>query len=255
MITKQTLIDDLKKIGIDPKGTLLCHISLKSVGKTENGADTVMDALCEYMKDGMLVIPCHTWSNVNAESPIFDVNETEPCIGVLPNLFRKREGVIRTLHPTHSLCVYGKNAAEFAKGQEKFDTPCAPGSCYGRLIEMNAQVLLIGVDFSRNTSVHCIEEIAKVPNRLAAAPQALSVRDYDGNLISTPSIRHENANSNYYVKLEEVMFKKGLLAFVRFGEAKCRFFFEKDLADICLKLLEQNIDLFGDDSPIDKSLY
>ena len=128
MITKAALLEDLDRAGIDPHGMLLCHFSMKKIGPVENGADTVLDALMEYMKNGLLIVPCHTWSNVNDENPVFDVRETKPCVGLLPDLFRRRKGVVRTLHPTHSLCVYGPRAQAFAEGQERFDTPCAPGS-------------------------------------------------------------------------------------------------------------------------------
>ena len=127
MITKAALLEDLGRAGIDPHGMLLCHFSMKKIGPVENGADTVLDALMEYMKNGLLIVPCHTWSNVDDENPVFDVRETKPCVGLLPDLFRRREGVVRTLHPTHSLCVYGPRAQAFAEGQERFDTPCAPG--------------------------------------------------------------------------------------------------------------------------------
>lgn len=126
MITKAALLEDLDRAGIDPHGMLLCHFSMKKIGPVENGADTVLDALMEYMKNGLLIVPCHTWSNVNDENPVFDVRETKPCVGLLPDLFRRRKGVVRTLHPTHSLCVYGPRAQAFAEGQERFDTPCAP---------------------------------------------------------------------------------------------------------------------------------
>ena len=144
MITKAALLEDLDRAGIDPHGMLLCHFSMKKIGPVENGADTVLDALMEYMKNGLLIVPCHTWSNVNDENPVFDVRETKPCVGLLPDLFRRRKGVVRTLHPTHSLCVYGPRAQAFAEGQERFDTPCAPGSCYGELLRQNAQVMIGG---------------------------------------------------------------------------------------------------------------
>lgn len=93
MITKAALLEDLDRAGIDPHGMLLCHFSMKKIGPVENGADTVLDALMEYMKNGLLIVPCHTWSNVNDENPVFDVRETKPCVGLLPDLFRRRKGV------------------------------------------------------------------------------------------------------------------------------------------------------------------
>lgn len=253
--TVNSLQEDLRRAGIDPHGVLLCHLSMKQIGPVDGGPEAVLDALMSYMEDGLLVIPCHTWANVGAENPLFDVLATKPCVGLLPDRFRRRPGVIRTLHPTHSLCVYGKGAEEFAVGQERFDTPCAPGSCYGELERRNAQVMMIGVTFACNTSVHCIEEVAHVPNRLSREKQALWVRRADGTEIAVPSFRHENANSDYYVKLEPVMRWRGLLHETFFGAARTLLFREKDLFRVTLELLDRNPDLFGDDAPVPLAWY
>ena len=253
--TADSLREDLRRAGIDPHGVLLCHLSMKQIGPVDGGPDAVLDALMSYMEDGLLVIPCHTWANVGADNPVFDVLETKPCVGLLPDLFRRRPGVIRTLHPTHSLCMYGKGAEEFAAGQERFDTPCAPGSCYGELERRDAQVMMIGVTFACNTSVHCIEEVARVPNRLSREKQALRVRRADGTEIAVPSFRHENANSDYYVKLEPVMRWRGLLRETSFGAARTLLFREKDLFRVTLGLLARNPDLFGDGAPVPPEWY
>ena len=50
--TKEDLIKDLDRLGIDRNGTLLVHSSYKSIGDVEGGGETVIDALMEYMKDG-----------------------------------------------------------------------------------------------------------------------------------------------------------------------------------------------------------
>lgn len=255
MYTKQDLLDQLSKAGITKEGILLVHISLKSMGELENRADTVLDALMEYKKDGLLVIPTHTWNNVNGEDSVYDVLNTVSCVGILPEIFRKREGVVRTLHPTHSLGVYGKGAEEFAAGEEKCNTPCAPNSCYGKLIDQNAQVLLVGVNFGRNTSVHCIEEMMNVPNRIKETAELYKIIDKDGSKIELPSYRHNNANSDLYVKLEPVMKKKGVLHEVKLGDADCLCFYEQDLLKVTRSLLERNIHLLDDDVPADKSWY
>ena len=255
MVSKKTLMEDLARIGIDPHGTLLCHLSMKAIGPVDGGADAVLDALTEYMKDGLLVIPSHTWANVNDEQPVFDRASTPVCVGLLPEMFRKRPGVIRSNHPTHSLCAIGADAAEFCAGQERFDTPCAPQSCYGELARRNAQVLMIGVDFSRNTSVHCIEEVAQVPNRIGPGRHQLYWTDETGAVHALPSLRHENADSSYYVKLEPVMRARKLLQTVHFGHAETLLFRERDLFDTVLELLGRDIDLLGDDLPVPESWY
>ena len=52
MHTWESLMKQLEQLGIVGKGTLLVHSSMKSMGHVEGGADTVLDALTAYMKDG-----------------------------------------------------------------------------------------------------------------------------------------------------------------------------------------------------------
>ena len=84
MHTKESLMLDLARLGIDPRGTLFVHSSYKSIGDVEGRADTVLDALMEYMKDGLLALPTHTWNNVNLQNPVMDVLYTPVCVGILP---------------------------------------------------------------------------------------------------------------------------------------------------------------------------
>ena len=153
-------------------------------------------------------------------------------------------------------CAFtGPRAQAFAEGQERFDTPCAPGSCYGELLRQNAQVMMVGVTFACNTSVHCIEEIANVPGRLTAEHHPLFVRDQSGRLLSVPSRRHQNANSDHYVKLEPVMFHRNVLRRVPFGNAECLLFRGKDLLAVTLELLKKDPDLFGSGAPVPPEWY
>ena len=77
MHTKESLMQDLADIGICPTDTLLVHSSMKSIGQVDDGADAVLDAFSEYLSQGLLVMPAHTWSYINANHPIFDVRESE----------------------------------------------------------------------------------------------------------------------------------------------------------------------------------
>lgn len=156
--TRQDLLNALKELNINPKGTLLVHSSMKSIGEVEGGADTVLDAFSEYMKEGLLVLPTHTWGTIDMNTLRFDVNETKCCVGILPELFRKRPGVIRSWHPSHSVAALGKDAAEFVADNELCDTPCARTSPWGKLLDRDAQIMLLGVDLTRNTFIHGVEE-------------------------------------------------------------------------------------------------
>jgi len=65
----------------------------------------------------------------------------------------KRRGVVRSLHPTHSIAAYGKEASLYTQGEENCSSPCAPGGCWDRLRTINAKILLVGVTHIRNTYI------------------------------------------------------------------------------------------------------
>src|SRR5690606_4861876 len=111
------------------------------------------DVLSDYMQEGLLVLPTHTWSYIKKENPKFYVETSETCVGILTELFRKRPGVVRSWHPTHSVAALGKDAAEFVAGDEKCETPCARESVYGKLLDRKGTILLVGVDLRRNTFI------------------------------------------------------------------------------------------------------
>ena len=59
-MTKSSIINDLKSMGLTGSETILIHSSMKAVGNVEGGADTVLDALMEFFADGLLLLPTHT---------------------------------------------------------------------------------------------------------------------------------------------------------------------------------------------------
>ncbi len=255
MHKKESLIKDLERFGIDRRGTLLVHSSMKSIGEVEGGADTVLDALSEYMKEGLLVLPAHTWSYIKAHNPKFYVEDSPSCVGILPELFRKRPGVVRSLHPTHSVAALGKDAVEFTTGDEKFDTPCARGSSWGKLLDRKAQIMLIGVDFRRNTFIHGIEEWVDIPGRISDEHEQLYTVLKDGTEISVPSRRHIGHTSEKYFKVEEICEKNNAMHKGNFGDAVVCVCDTVKMTELLVKMLKIEPALFSDDSDVERKFY
>ena len=243
---KQQLKDQLESMGLKGDETILIHSSMKAIGAVDGGADTVLDAWMEYFKDGLLLLPTHTWKTVNADNPVYNPDTTPSCVGLLTNMFMKRDGVIRSLHPTHSMSGYGKNAAEYLAGEEYNNTPCTPGGCYDRLKEVGGKVLLVGVGHERNTYIHSVEEVLNVPNRLSDMPMELVIelqeesnnsgklppynrdegwkKHTDNKLCRKVYVRkHYNAQqphiSEDFVKLNQIFLDSGVVKKVKFGDA------------------------------------
>jgi len=238
---KIDLISDLKKMGINQKGTLMVHMSYKSIGDVDGRGDTVIDALIEYMKDGLLVLPAHTWSNVGEKNPVMDVLYTPSCVGAMTELFRKKKAVIRSLHPTHSLAAIGADSKLFLSGEEQIKTPCGKDGAYYKLWERDAQILLIGVNFSSNTFIHGVEEWDGAEGSISANKTDLYVIDYEGRRIYTPQYRHCSVlGSDTFTKLEDPAIQKGILRFGKFGDSTTRIMSTKQLREMTAVFLRDD---------------
>ncbi|MEN1988023.1 AAC(3) family N-acetyltransferase [Paenibacillus hubeiensis] len=256
MHTQASLLQQLQQLGIDGKGTLLMHSSMKSIGEVEGGADTVLDALTEYMKEGLLVLPTHTWSTINASNPMFHVESSPCCVGILPELFRKRPGVVRSWHPTHSVAALGRDAEAFTKDDHLFDTPCARGSAWGKLLDRQATIILVGVDLKRNTFIHGVEEWVDIPGRLTDGHEPLCTVLPDGTKIQVPSRRHCGLSwSEHFWKVDEVLEREGAMYKGKLGDAVVRVCNAAKVAEVITGMLRENPDLFSDNEPLKDDLY
>lgn len=254
--SKESLMNDMRKLKIDRNGTLMVHSSFKSIGEVEGGAETVIDALIEYMKDGLLVLPTHTWKDVEGDGSKFYVETSASCIGILPELFRKREDVIRGTHPTHSVAAIGKGAEDLVEDSHLFDTPCSRKSPYGKLLDNRAQIMLLGVNHSSNTFIHGIEEWVDIPGRLTDSHEQLFTVLANGEELSVPSRRHRGVNwSLHFPKVDRILEENAAVHRGSFGDAECRICDSENLTRIIFGMLAINPDLFSDDKPVDLELY
>lgn len=258
MYTKEQLKEQIKNLGVQAHDTLLVHSSMKSMGKVDGGADTVLDAFSEYLQQGLLVLPTHTWEQINETYNVFDVLSEPSCVGLLTNLFRKRPGVFRSWHPTHSVAALGDDAADFIQGEEALDTPCSRKGCWGKLYERKAKVLFLGVNLSSNTIIHGVEEWADVPRRITDGHTLLKIRTPDGRLLDRPMRRHSSPVSDLsgnYVKLTTPLLERGIAMQGKIGDAKSILIEVAPMVELTMELLERNPDLFLDQDPVPKEWY
>ena len=257
--TKEQLVQQLRSMGIKATDSLLVHSSMKSVGEVQGGADTLIDALMEAVSEGMLMMPAHTWKQMSTEYSLFDP-QTEPvCVGIIPELFRKRPGVVRSLHPTHSMAVYGQGAEEYMKGEEERTTPCAPEGCWGRLKNVKAKILLIGVTHARNTYIHSIEESYDVPERFTDEPVRFQIKLPDDSVKNVDMYRHYNKKeahiSEMYDKMEAGYEQTGAAKKVRLGDAQCILCDAEKLYEVTGRILTKEVNCFIDRESIPKEWY
>lgn len=245
MHTKGSLIAQLKTM-LPSNATVLMHSSCKSLGPLENGADTLLDALMDYFSDGLVVLPTHTWATVGKKQPVFDVLESPVCVGILPELFRKRPGVYRSWHPTHSVAAWGADAEAFTRGDENCLTPCARDSAWGRLYDRDAWALMVGVELERMTFFHGVEEWADIPGRVDMEhPNRYVVIPPEGPRIINGYYPHIGDPSRLFPKVEDALLREGAMVKTQLGDATVRLVSCRKSADLLMEILKKDPYIFG----------
>ncbi len=171
---------DFADLGIRHGDTVLMHSSMKALG-TEETPQTFLNELCEYLGEkGTLLLPALTYSNVGEHQPLFSVRETEPCIGLLPRVFVKMQGVVRSMHPTHSCAAKGYRALEMTSRHHLDKTPVGENSPFRILADVEGKILMVGDINDHCTFMHGMEEIASAPYCLNKETTRYILEDYDG---------------------------------------------------------------------------
>ena len=258
MYTKDDLKRHLAEMNFFPWDTVLVHSSMKSIGEVEGGADTVLDAFSEYFSDGLLIFPTHSWATIDEKHYIYDPEKEPSCVGLLTNMFMKRPGVVRSLHPTHSVAVLGARAKEFIEGEEFATTPCPRNGCWGRLIEERAKILFLGCPLTKFTFVHGPEEWLDIPDRLAPNAIDLKIKMPDGTYLDSCFHKHQcsfgNVSDNFG-KLTEPLIAKGIAQRGKFGDAECIIADAARSSDFVIRLLQTDPEIFNDPSPIPEEYF
>ena len=86
-------------------------------------------------------------------------------MGLITEVFRRSPEVVRSIHPTHSVAVWGNRTDAIIAGHEHAETPCGRHTPYGRLLEYDGKILLAGVP--ANTMTFCYFVLEELEPRLA----------------------------------------------------------------------------------------
>ena len=156
---KREIAEGLKKMNIFSNDTLLIHSSYKSLGKRSLTAKELLKLFIDYLSDGTLLFPALSHKYVTPQTPCFDYRKTSSCIGYLPEVFRTQFNVIRSIHPTHSVCAIGKEAVSITNLHGKDETPCGKHSPFTLLPKYNGKILMLGCGLKPNTFMHSVEEM------------------------------------------------------------------------------------------------
>lgn len=258
-VTRDRIVGDLRTLGLRNGDTVFVHSSMSRVGYVLGGADTVIDGILEIVGDrGTVIMPAFTMDKSMKDTLesgfLFDPNLSRTTMGIIPETFRKRDGVYRSLHPTHSVCAYGMLASWITEGHETCETTFGVGTPFHKLWQIDGRILGIGVDLSPVTFYHVIEDIRK----------DFPVRVYDGigytaklfnhshNILQVtvrahdPDVAKTRIEKNQWVRnfSEEYFRSRGVLTEGRIGKARSWIANARDLYEAQCDLLANGLTIY-----------
>jgi aminoglycoside 3-N-acetyltransferase len=182
--TTDSLTVDLRTLGLFNGMTLLVHSSLSALGWVCGGAVAVIGAFeAAIGKAGTLVMPSFTgdnsdpaywrnppvpeswWQTIRDQLPAFDPDLTPSRnVGAIAEAFRKQPGTSRSGHPQVSFSARGPQSAQIVSSHP-LDYALGDRGPLGRLYDSGAYILLFGVGYHNNTSLHLAEYRAAFPGK------------------------------------------------------------------------------------------
>ncbi len=184
IVLKDDIVKALKEVGVCPGQAIMVHTSLSNLGFVCGGAQVVIEALLESVGEkGTIMMPAQSWKNLDPESgvhweepkewwqlirdnwPAYNKEITPTnTMGAVAEMFRRWPGAVRSDHPARSVAAYGKYA-EYLTENHDLSNIFGDGAPIGRLYELDGYVLLIGVGYDKNTSLHLADARAEYPGK------------------------------------------------------------------------------------------
>lgn len=255
-ITKEEIKKAFSDLGMHKGQTLMVHTSLSSIGYVCGGAQTVIEALTETVgTEGTIMMPTQSWKNLDPEDgvhwtvpkehwqiirdnwPAYDKNITPTnTMGAVSEMFRSWPGAIRSDHPARSVAAWGKHAKELTS-EHSLSNIFGEGSPIGKLYELDGYVLLIGVDYDKNTSIHLADVRADYPSKHNCVEHSAIMENGERVWKSYETLFVDGED---FVDIGAAFEKEHEVKKVTLGDATLRLMKQRELVDFSVDWIEKN---------------
>jgi aminoglycoside 3-N-acetyltransferase len=226
------VLDQLRALGVKAGGVLLVHTSFRTVRPVEGGPLSLIEALRESLgPDGTLVMPS---MSDNDDVP-FDpaTGASAPDLGIVPALFWRIPGVVRSDHP-FAFAAIGPHAAAITADPLPLP-PHIAASPVGRVRDLDGQVLLLGCGHDANTTLHLAEIVGDAPYRV---PRHCTVNQ-DGCPLRIDYGENDHCCERFALA-DEWLRSRGLQSEGRVGHAHARLMRSQDLVRVTVENLRRD---------------
>lgn len=233
--------------GIRPSDTLMVHSNFQPEHGFDGSPLDLADALAELVgEEGnllMVSIPFRGSAyDYLAQGKRFDVRKTLSMMGLVTEMFRRREGTLRSLHPTHPVLACGKDARWLLADHERCLHACGAGSPFEKLHRLNGKILFFDVSFQSITFFHYVEDLLA---------ERLPFPIYSERLFSVPAVDANGANHVIQTyafskdvhratgKLEAQMRRRGMIRDGRVGNSRFQIVTTADVVACFTDMVER----------------
>lgn len=177
-ITLQDFEKTLKNdIGLKKGDKVFVTSSFGNLNTTFSPKELVQLLMDIVTEEGTIMMPYYPPINSDEWAKgdkVFDMAETKSGMGIITNVFSKMPKVLKSVHPTKAVCVWGKDAEILIKNHEVSTTPFYWDSPYGKFLKDGCFTLGLGV--RNNPIFHTIEDIVSDPVTKYYLPQKYKLK-------------------------------------------------------------------------------
>ena len=236
-------------LGIREGDTLMLHSAFSQEfgfrGTCSELIDTVLDAVGASGNLLMVSLPYRNAALDWLESgKRFDVRRTPSMMGLVSETFRRRPGVVRSLHPTHPVLAYGPQANQFVAAHPMCLYPCGPGSPFEEVALADGKAVFFNVPIDMFTFFHYLEHLVSstlpfdlYTERIFEAP----VVDENGanRIVRTHAFSREAIRRRRPERLYEALRASGKIAAHRVGASRLLCVRVRDAIDCTQSMLKR----------------
>ena len=256
LILKQDLLAAFRELGMQPGMTVMVHTSLSSMGYVCGGASMVIEALLDTVdSEGTIMMPTQSWKNLDPEVGVHsEVNEDEwqvirdnwpaydkrttptQTMGAVAELFRQWPDSLRSDHPARSITANGKYAVYLTENHN-LSNIFGDGSPIGRLYDLDGYVLLIGVGYDKNTSLHLADARADYPSKHLTTEHS-AVMENGKRVWKAYDTLYVDGED--FIQIGEAFEQEHTVSKVQLGNATLRLMRQRELVDFAVRWIEKH---------------
>lgn len=246
----------LKEVGIEKGQAVMVHTSLSSLGYVCGGAQSVIEALLEGVgEEGTIMMPTQSWKNLDPTTGVYwqepeewwsVIRENIPAydkhitptntMGAVAEMFRQWQGTYRSDHPARSVAAWGHYAKYLTENHDLSDI-FGDSSPIGKLYELDGYVLLIGVGYDKNTSLHLADVRADYPGKHNVVES--SAIKIDGQRV-WKSYETLAVDGEDFPAIGEAFEQTGQVRHAALGSGILSMMRQRTLVDFAVKWIEEN---------------